>query len=154
MKKFTSIAFVIAALAVHHASAQLTVLAPGYSVAPYYTDTTGDDIVSYDWDASTKLYYMTATSSFGFGGIFRFDGTTTTQPVPSSDQFPGNSVVTIGNYVYFNDDGSNQHIYGYGPVTGSPTSTQLLTASNYGLYGHNGSLFVTGVPGSGPNHIY
>lgn len=137
------------------AHAQVTIVDPGYSAVPYYTHTTSDNIVSYDWDANANLYYMT---SAGFPDINMWvtNGGAPVNIYANPNNFAGASVVDIGNFVYFNDSdtSNNQNIHAYGPLTGSPTQSIVSTASNFGLYNHGGNLFITGAVGFGPNQIF
>ena len=138
------------------ARGQLTIDDPLYTAGTYYTNatpTTSDSIISYDWDSSQNLYFITTNSNDYFGGFYEFSGGTTSTLAPSnSSDYAGANVVSIGNYVYYND-GFGQ-IYNYGPTNGgSPTVTPVSTATNYGLYKSNGQLFITGAP-DGTNHIY
>lgn len=130
--------------------AQITVVDPAYQFTPFITHTNSNTVVSYDWGSNGSVYYQTATPSFNFGGLYQYSGGTPTQAVAGSSDFAGASVVSIGDYVYFN----NTNILKYGPVGGSPTATVASTAVNFGLYAHDGSLFITGAPGFGTNHIF
>jgi hypothetical protein len=135
--------------------AQITVDDPAYQFTPFVTHTSSDNVVSYDWGANGSLYYQTATPTFNFGGLYQYSGGTPTQAVAGSSDFSGASVVSIGNYVYYNTgDFSNTNIYKYGPIGGSPSATLASTTVNFGLYTHGGNLFITGAPGFGTNHIY
>jgi hypothetical protein len=135
--------------------AQITVDDPAYQFTPFLTHTNSDNLVSYDWAANGSVYYQTATSSFNFGGLYQYSGGTPTQVVAGSSDFSGASVVSIGNYVYYNTaDFNNTNIYKYGPVGGSPSAALASTTVNFGLYPHGGNLFITGAPGFGTNHIY
>src|SRR4051812_29852907 len=87
--------------------AQITVVDPAYNFTPFITHTTSDSVVSYDWGADGSVYYQTATPSFHFGGLYQYSGGTPTQAVAGSSDFAGSSVVSIGDYVYFN----NSNIY-------------------------------------------
>jgi hypothetical protein len=143
------------ALTVGSLRAQITVDDPAYQFTPFVTHTNSDNVVSYDWAANGSLYYQTATPGFNFGGLYQYSGSTPTQVVASSSDFSGASVVSIGNYVYYNtSDFNNTNIYRYGPVNGSPNATLTSTTVNFGLYPHGGNLFITGAPGFGTNHIY
>jgi hypothetical protein len=152
------LAVAFAAAGFSAASADITGVNPDYSVNPYYTSPdTSDSIISYDWDASNNLYYMNASSGYNFDGLNEVSGGKTTNVVPASSDFSGESVVVIGNNVYYNTSDANdvQYIYKYGPVNGMATNSVASTTPNFGLYGHNGQLFITGAPGGfGTNHIY
>jgi hypothetical protein len=120
-------------------------LTPASGYLPYYTHTNSDAIVSYDWDASGNLYYQTATPAYGFGGFFMYDGATTTTIAPGNSNFPGASVLTIGDYVYYNDsDFTNQYIRKYGPLSGTPSVSQTSTTLNYSLHEYAGDLLISG----------
>ncbi|EDY20208.1 hypothetical protein CfE428DRAFT_2132 [Chthoniobacter flavus Ellin428] len=147
---------VLTALAASYsARAQLMVVGDGYTAVPYYTHTTSDNIVSYDWDANANLYYMTST---GFPDInmWKTNGGSPVNIYANPNNFAGASVVDIGNFVYFNDSdfSNNQNIHAYGPLTGTPSQAIVSTTANYGLYNHGGDLFLTGAVGSGSNQIF
>jgi hypothetical protein len=150
------VAGLLAALSsVPAAPAAITVLDPAYSVAVYKTNVNSDNIISYDWDGSGNLYYATGTPSFNFGGLYKSSGGTPTQVVAGSSDFSGTNVIAIGNNVYYNtSDFTQQKIYKYGPLSGSPGSSLISTTTNYGIYAHAGQVFITGAPGFGTNHIY
>ena len=156
MKKIASLALAIATLApAPHASAQPTIVAPGFGLAPFHTHTNGDAIVSFDWDAAANLYYMT-TAGFPDISVWRTSGGAPTSIYANANRFSGASVVFIGDFVYFNDsDFSNtQFVHRYGPVSGAAVSSQISTTRNSSLYGHDGDLFIAGAPGFGTNQIY
>jgi hypothetical protein len=142
-------------LGVIPASAALNVVDPAYSATVYLTHANSDAVTSYDWTANGDAYYSTGTSSYTFGGLNRFNGTTISNVVPASSEFNGASVVAIGNNIYYNtSDSENQYIHKYGPVGGSPAASLISTTANYSLHTFSGSLFITGSTGFGPNHIY
>jgi hypothetical protein len=146
----------LAAALLHSADAQPNT-APGFSATPLYTHSTSDTIVSYDWAAATGLYYMTSAADFGTGvGLWKATGSAPQNFYTNSNNFGGNSVVTIGDYVYFNDSdlSNNQFIRRYGPVSGSAVTTLTSSNLNYGLYGHDGSLFITAKNGSAPANLF
>src|SRR5689334_1946793 len=92
--------------------AQITVVDPAYQFTPFITHTNSDTLVSYDWGSNGSVYYQTATSSFNFGGLYQYSGGIPAQIVPGSAEFAGASVVSIGNYVYFNTSTfNNSNIY-------------------------------------------
>ncbi len=156
MKKIASLASALAAFAlVHHASAQPTVVAPGFGITTFHTHSSSDGIVSFDWDASANLYYMT-TAGFPDVAVWKVVAGTPASIYANPNRFSGASVVAIGDYVYFNDsDFSNtQYIHSYGPVSGAAVTTQISMTRNSGLYGHGGDLFIAGAPGFGTNRIY
>ncbi|EIQ01715.1 hypothetical protein OpiT1DRAFT_00288 [Opitutaceae bacterium TAV1] len=147
------IAFLTASLALH---ATITIIDTDYSVSSHYSDPSSNNIVSYDWDTNDNLFYQTGTSSYGFGGFYKYDYstlTTLTLPSGSYTDFPGASVVAVGDFVYFNssDYNNTQAIYLY---DGASSVTLVSTEDNYGLYAHGGDLFVTGAAGFGTNHIF
>jgi hypothetical protein len=140
--------------------ADITIDNPSYSATSVYTDTDNNSIVSFDWDASNNLYYQTAVTSdysYNLGGFYKVNsGVTSTLLSGSTSAFAGESVVSIGNDIYFNDSDTsgNQNIYKYDPSSGS-APTVVSTTTNFGLYkGPNGSLYITGSTGFGPNNIY
>ena len=137
--------------------AQLTAVDPSYSATPYFTHTNADNVVSYDWAANGSVYYQTSTSGFTFGGFYQDSGGISTQVVAGSTSvFSGASVVSIGQYVYYNnsDSSGGQNIFKYGPVGGTAAATLASTNANYGLYQNGGRLFITGAPGFGDNQIF
>ena len=137
--------------------AQLTAVDPSYSATPYFTHSNADNIVSYDWAANGSVYYQTSTSGFTFGGLYRDNGGVSTQVVAGSNSvFSGASVVSIGQYVYYNnsDSSGSQNIFKYGPVGGVAAASLASTNANYGLYQNGGRLFITGAPNFGDNQIF
>jgi len=129
-------------------------LAPGVSGGNFHTHSTNHDIVSFDW-AAGDLYTMTALWSMDMN-VWRHTSSGPTNIYSNPNNFVGASLVTIGDFVYFNhsDFSNTQFIYSYGPISGSPTATQVSTTPNWGLYGHNGELFITGAVGFGTNQIF
>jgi len=135
------------------AQAGITYINPGYGSSTFLTHGNSDTVQSFDWDSSGNLYYSTTTGSFNFGGLYK--NSSGNQVVSGSSDFASTSVVAIGDHVYYNtSDFSNQKIYSYGPLSGSPSASLVSTTANYGLYTHNGELFITGSVGFGTNHIY
>ena len=136
----------------------------GYSVTDYYTQSgTSDNIQSFDWDPSGNLYFEDASPSYTFDGLYEVKGsqvaagTATNVVAGNSSQYPGESVVSVGNNIYYNTSDSNdstESIYQYGPVNGTPANTLASNSPSYGLYPHGGGLFLTGSPDFGTNHIY
>jgi len=146
----------LATLALSHpARAQLTVVAQGYSVDPYYTHTTSDSIISFDWDANAELYYMTS-AGFPDVEVWKTNGGTPTNIYSNPNNFAGGSVVDVGNFIYFNDSdfSNNQFIHSYGPISGTPAVTTFSTTPNFGLFSHGGNLFISGADSNFVNHIY
>lgn len=156
MKYVLSLSVLAMVMAVAPAAADLVIDDPAYSANSYYADGNSvNSIVSFDWDVSQNLYYETATPAFNFGGFYEYNGTSTSTLAAANSDFSGASVVSIGDYVYYNtSDFSNQKIYQYGPTNGSPTLALSSTTANFGLYAHNGSLYITGSADFGTNHIY
>lgn len=147
----------VALLTLHAAPASITLLDPSYSFTTYHAHSVSSSaIVSFDWDTSDQIYYQTSTSFFNFGGLYRWDGTTQTTEVAGSSDFSGASVIRIGDYLYYNtSDFTNQNIFRFGPLSGSPSSTNISTAENWGLFRRGpGEIFITGAIGFGTNEIF
>lgn len=125
-----------------------------YSASSYYTDTSGDSLISYDWGADGNFYTM---SSSGYPGIsvYQHTSTGTNNIYSSTSNFAGASLVAVGDYIYFNDSdySNNQNIWKYETSSGT-SATLASTTYNYALYSNNGTLFITGAEGWGTNHIY
>lgn len=156
MKHYLALSAALA-VALSSAHAQLTINNPAYSATTYYTHTNADSIISFDFGANGALYYQTGTPNYAFGGLYRAGGGVTAAVVPGSNsQFYGASVTAIGQSIYYNtsDASFNQLINRYGPLNGTPAAQVASTTVNYGLYGHDGRLFITGAPNFGANHIY
>ena len=156
MKKSASLALALAALTlIHRAQAQPTVVAPGFGIETFHTHASGEAIVSFDWDASANLFYMT-TAGFPDIAVWKVVAGLPVGIYANANRFSGASVVAIGDFVYFNDsDFSNtQFIHSYGPVSGVAAGTEISMTRNSGLYGHGGDLFIAGAPGFGTNQIY
>ena len=128
--------------------AQITVVDPAYQPAPFLTHSNADAIVSYDWGSNGSVYYQTA-AGFNFGGLYQYSGSAPTQVVSRPSDFSGASVVAIGDYIYFN----TSDIFKYSVASGGPAVLASST-TNYSLHAYQGDLYLTGYPGSGPNHIY
>lgn len=128
---------------------------PGYLGTVVHSDQHGGAITSFDRGPDGNLYYQT-DSNWTFGGFHRWDGAAQTTLVPGNSDWTGSSVVTIGDFIYYNtEDLTNPKIHRYGPFSGTnPVSTVVSTAPNVGLYTHGGELFITGAIGFGTNHIY
>jgi hypothetical protein len=125
------------------ASAALS-FTPSYSGSVEHTHSNSDAVIGFDWGSDGKIYYATATQSYASGGLYRKDGTSSTELVAGSGSlFPGASVVAIGSTIYFNDSdwSNNQFIrtYTIGSGSGSPT-----VATNYALGTDGTNLFTTG----------
>ncbi|MBC2601832.1 PEP-CTERM sorting domain-containing protein [Puniceicoccus vermicola] len=108
----------------------------GYSASEVFS-TGGDAIVSYRTGADGNLYYMTAISGYLMGGVYRWDGVSSSSVFsPPSDgkvYYNGASVVSVNNTVYFNYSTSSPGYY----VRGYNTSTNSLGSAtetpNYAL---------------------
>lgn len=124
-----------------------------YAANTLYTHSTTDSIISFDWDASDRLYYM---SSAGFPDtkVWRYTGSTPVSLYADPANYSGASVVSIGDYVYFNDSFATTNIWRFGPVDAAPATQLTSTDQNFGLYGHNGDLFITGAAFGQTNRIY
>jgi len=126
-----------------------------------YTHTaTTEDIISFDWDSSGNLYYLTSGNAFWRantlgGGMYAAPAT----PLYSDAfLFAGLSVVTIGDSIYFNNSeffpGTDQNIWEYSIPGNTVSATPVSTDSN-ALLGSNGtSLFASGSGVSDNNHLY
>ena len=146
------------------AYAQLSVVDSNYSVTPYYADPLANNITGFDWDGTGALDYMTTDSSGyeSFTGVYSFSGgptgvnTTIDGGIYPSENFVGNSVVALGNYVYYNysDYSENEYINQFDPTIGSASVGVSSTAENWGLYKNNGQLFITGAGSDYINHIF
>ena len=148
-------AFIPAALACPQlVPAQPTVVDASYSIQTFYTHTNADNIISYDWDASANLHYMTS-SGFPDLKVWRKGSGALENIYAAPNNFVGASLVSIGDTIYFNDsDFASQFIRGYVAAATIPAVPVLSTTPNYGLYGRNGNLFITGADSFGPNQIY
>ncbi|HEV7404888.1 MAG TPA: PEP-CTERM sorting domain-containing protein [Chthoniobacteraceae bacterium] len=146
----------LAAALLHRAGAA-PVTSPGFTATPLVTHNTSDAIISYDWAAATGLYYLT-TATYPDNGqsLWKATGGTPLQVYTNSTNFAGNNLVASGDYLYFNDSDLSNHqfIRRYGPLSGNPAVTLTSTASNFGLYGHAGNLFVTAKNGSAPANLF
>ena len=126
----------------------------GFSGTAYYSHSTTDSVISFDW-AGGDLFAMTS-AGYPDVKVWKHSGAGLTSIYSNPANYAGASLVTIGDYVYFNDsDFSNiQYIRKYGPLSGTSSTTQISTAYNWGLYGHDGDLFITGAVGWGTNQIF
>lgn len=135
------------------AQAAINVIDGTYHVNSYYGGG-GDNIVSYDWGSSGELYYMTATSAFGFGGLYQA-GVTDPLVNGNGSLYPGSSVVAIGDHIYYSySDFNGEFISKYGPLPGTSSAIQVSTTANSSLHVHNGKMFIAGAYNFGTNHIY
>jgi hypothetical protein len=157
MKKIAVCSLILgAALAAHGQG--ITINDPTYSVSTFYTDPQANNIVSFDWTGPTSFAYMTADSNYNtyFTGVYAVNSGSNSTVVPGSGSvYVGANVVTIGNYVYFNNsNNAGGYIYNYGPLSGTPSVSLVSTAANYGLFAHNGQLFITASDSNFINNIY
>jgi len=131
-----------AALGLGAASAAVT-YDSGYGGSVWHTHSNGDSISSYDWGADGNLYYAASTSSYNAGGVFRFDGTNTTNIRPASSNYSGASVVAVGNSVFFNEStpANVQRVFRYDTTSGMTAST---TITNYSMGTDGTNLFIAG----------
>lgn len=139
------------------ASAAITLLDPSYSVSVHHTHNVAtSSIVSFDWDGSNNLHYQTSTSSFSFGGLYRWNGSTQSTLVAGNSDFSGYSVVRIDDSIFYNTSSSqDQKIFKCGPLSGAPVTSMISTATNNSLHARGlGELFITGAPNFGTNQIY
>jgi hypothetical protein len=144
----------LVAIASAHAD-DLTILDSNYSVTPYYTDPQANSVVSYDWSGAGDFYYMTQ-NDYVFTGVYEVSGGVNSTIDPATNfAFAGANLVTIGNNVYYNySDFSGFYINKYGPTNGTPSLTLASTAPNYGIFGHDGQMFITAGDSNGVNDIY
>ncbi len=155
--KVAAVAVALVQASLSHAA--VSILDSTYSFSTYHNHSVSSEcVVSFDWDNSDGLYYQTSTSSFSFGGLFKWDGATQTTAVTgNSSLFAGASAVRIGDNLYYNtsDFSNTQFIAKYGPLSSSPSSSNISTANNWGLYRRSaGEMFITGVVGSGLNEVF
>jgi hypothetical protein len=127
---------------------------PGVTAGTYHTHSTSDNVISFDWSGS-ELFTMTS-GGFPDINVWRHSGSGSTNIYSNANHFAGASLVAIGNYIYFNDSdfSNNQYIRKYGPLSGTATTVQASTTHNYGLYGYQGELYITGSVGWGTNEIF
>jgi hypothetical protein len=151
--KPTFINFSISALLTLSAHASIN-YSSGYNGLSYYTETSGNTLVSYDWGADGNFYTMTSS---GYPGISvdQHTSTDTNNIYSSTSNFVGASLVAIGDYIYFNDSdySNNQNIWKYN-TSSAASATLASNTYNYALFSYNGTLFITGAEGWGTNHIY
>jgi hypothetical protein len=169
MKSSSILTAVLSAVALSSAYSTYTAYADGlgivdtnYATPAYYTDPQSNDIVSFDWTSSGDLAYMTQSAGYNFTGVYLVSAghNSTVDPGNLSD-YAGASVVTIGDYVYYNysyynftTGSSSYYINKYGPTNGTASATQASTVSNFGLYQNSGRLFITAEDANGVNDIY
>lgn len=123
---------------------------PGYGGTTVYTQGNGDAIYSFDWGTDGGLYFGTVDSSYRSGGIYRYDGSSTSTIQAASSSYAGSSVVAIGSSIYFNDAANSPSIYRYN-ISGS--STTSISATNYSLGGDGTNLVTTGSADFVTTHI-
>lgn len=131
-------------------------VSPSFNLETVYTHSTSDLVGSYDWTDSGDLYYITSSSSFLNASAWRATAGSPVNIYSDPNQFGGASLVSIGDYVYFNssDFSNTQNIWKYGPLSGASATQLASTTNNYGLYKRNGDLFITGAQGFGTNQIF
>lgn len=153
-RTLTSTALAALAFLAAHVSAAPSA-SPGYAVLPFYSHENPDSIVSFDWAGAGALYYQTS-ASYSYGGFHQWSGgTLNTLQTGSGSIANGASVVTIGDFVYFNvDTYSSTPIRRFGPVSGAPVLADISTTTNYALHTNGGNLFITGSVNFGPTNIY
>ena len=137
--------------------AAVSILDPAYSFSIYHTHSVASSaIVSFDWDSGGTAYYQASTASFTFGGLFTWNGLTQGTAVSGTSDFSGASAVRIGDNIYYNtSDFTDQKIWKYGPLSGSPAASNISTNANWGLFRRGaGEIFITGAPGFGTNEIF
>lgn len=137
--------------------AAVSILDPAYSFSIYHTHSvTTSAIVSFDWDSGGTAYYQASTASYNFGGLFTWNGLTQGTAVAGSSDFSGASTVRIGDNIYYNTSGfSDQKVWKYGPLSGSPAASNISTNANWGLFRRGADeMFITGAPGFGTNQIF
>lgn len=127
---------------------------PGFGGVAYYTHNSADNVISFDWTASSDFYYMTS-GGFPDTNVWRANGANPVNVYAEPNNYAGASVLTIGDNVYFNDSLAAQNMWKYGPLSGS-TSSSLVShvTPNWGLYSDGSALFTTGAVGFGTSHIY
>ncbi len=123
----------------------------GYSGTNHITHSNADGIISYDWGSDGNIYYATATGSYGFGGLFKNDGITTTTVSPTTSDFAGASVVAIGSSIFFNDGNFPQSGIHQYSVSNSMEGTATV-ATHYSLGTDGSNLFLTGASGIGADN--
>ena len=136
----------------------------GYGVAAYQAVPSGESLVSFDWDSSGALYYMTGDPNWGLKlNVYRNVNGTETAVYQSASVFPGSRVTAVGPFVYFNDGGDygrftfNYYAYdvvhGGAPVVSYNSAVQPL--SLWGIDTRNGSqFFASGAVGFGESSLY
>ncbi|EIQ01718.1 hypothetical protein OpiT1DRAFT_00291 [Opitutaceae bacterium TAV1] len=132
--------------------AAITNIDVNYSAAVWYADENELDIASYDWDSAGNLYYAASVYGYMFGGIYKYDTSGVATQVFGGDantNFSGASLVTVGNHVYFNPSSWSNSQYIYKHDTTTSATARISSTTNYGLYAHNGVLFITGAGNAG-----
>lgn len=113
----------------------------GYSGTVVYTHSNSDAVYSYDWGSDGNIYLGTVDSSYKSGGIYRFNGSSTSTIQAASNIFAGASVVALGSSIYFNNADNSPEIYRYN--IGDATTTSV-SATNYSLATDGSNLITTG----------
>jgi len=140
--RLASILTVLSALVTACPSAHAALaFSSGYSGTTAYTHSNSDDIYSYDWGSDGKIYLGAINSSYKSGGIYSYDGSSTSTIQAASNTYAGASVVAIGSSIYFNDADFNSKIYRYN--IGSSVTTSV-SATNYSLGTDGNNLITTG----------
>lgn len=130
----------------------------GFGAQTVFTDPNGNAITGFTWDTDSSIVYQTSPGDFSFGGLHRWDGSSSQVLVSgNAEAFSGSSVVRIGNFIYYNNsDLSNQNIFRFGPSgDAGAVATLTSTRSNSSLHAFGGSLWIAGTPDfSSPNRIF
>ena len=72
------------------------------------------------------------TAGFPDIAVWKTNGGAPVNIYANASRFSGASVVSIGDFIYFNDsDFSNtQYVHSYGPVSGAAVAAQISTTRN------------------------
>lgn len=141
-----------------YSRASVSILDPDYSFSAYHAHPdAGSEISSFAWDSGGSLYYQVSTS-WSFGGLFKWDGATLGTLVSADfSLFTGASVISVGDNIYYNtsDFSNTQNVMKYGPLSGAASSSLVSTSPNWGIYSRGaGEMFMTGAVGFGTNEIF
>ena len=132
------------------ASAQINVLSDGYSVETYYvhdSDELGSgmdtEIGGIAWGSDNKMYYTTSMWGYLGGGFYRYDGSDGECLTLAYNDFPGATVVGVGDKIFFGSSSwtNVQSIHMFD--TANDTLTKR-TAVNYSLASYSDSLLIQG----------
>lgn len=135
----------------------VSILDPAYSFSNYHTDSEPtSSVVAFDWELEGALYYQTFTTSYNFGGLFKWNGLTQTTAVPGDSDFYGYSVLRVDGQLYYNTStSSSQKISRYDPLNTPLSPVQVSAANNSFLFSRQpGEIFITGAEGFGTNQNY